>query len=80
MADETKASHRSCLEIMVFRKACEMEGETEMKVYSDLPKKISERRKKQWLRLKKAREEGKIAFFSKPEPDKLFIDGRFVPL
>ena len=31
-------------------------------------------------RLKKAREEGKIAFFSKPEPDKLFIDGQFVPL
>ena len=30
--------------------------------------------------LKKAREEGKTAFFSKPEPDKLFIDGRFVPL
>ena len=66
MADgtgETKASHGSCLEIMVFRKACEMEGETEMKVYSDRPKKISERRKKQWLRLKKAREEGKMGFF-----------------
>ena len=43
-------------------------------------KKISERRKKQWPRLKKAREDGKIAFFSKPEPDKLFINGRFVPL
>ena len=30
--------------------------------------------------LKKAREEGKIAFFSKPEPDNLFTDGQFVPL
>ena len=30
--------------------------------------------------LKKARDEGKIAFFSKPEPDKLFIAGQFVPL
>ena len=65
---------------LVFRKARELEGDTDVKVYSDLPKKISERRKKQWPRLKKAREEGKIAFFSKPEPDKLFIDGRFVPL
>ena len=65
---------------MVFRRARELEGETDVKVYSDLPKEISERRKKQWPRLKKAREEGKIAFFSKPEPDKLFIDGRFVPL
>ena len=52
----------------------------DVKVYSDLPKEISERRKRQWPRLKKAREEGKIAFFSKPEPDKLFIDGQFVPL
>ena len=65
---------------MVLRRARELEGETDVKVYSDLPKEISERRKKQWPRLKKAREEGKIAFFSKPEPDKLFIDGQFVPL
>jgi len=50
------------------------------KVYADFPKETSERRKKQWPRLKKAREDGKIAFFSKPEPYKLFIDGRFVPL
>ena len=49
-------------------------------VYADFPKEISEKRKKQWPHLKKAREEGKIAFFSKREPDKLFIDGRFVPL
>lgn len=65
---------------MVFRRACELEGETDVKVYSDLPKEISERRKKQWPRWKKARDDGKIAFFSKPKPDKLFIDGRFVPL
>ena len=65
---------------LVFRKARELEGDTDVKVYSDLPKEISERRKRQWPKLKKAREEGKIAFFSKPEPDKLFIDGRFVPL
>ena len=65
---------------MVFRRARELEGETDVKVYSDLPKEISERRKKQWPRLKKAREKGKMAFFSKPEPDQLFIDGRFVPL
>ena len=45
-----------------------------------ISKEISDRRKKQWPRPKKAREEGKIAFFSKPEPDKLFIEGRFVPL
>ena len=46
----------------------------DIKVYADFPKEISERRKKQWP------EKRKIAFFSKPEPDKLFIDGQFVPL
>ena len=65
---------------LVFRKVRELQSDTDVKVYSDLPKEISERRKRQWPRLKKAREEGKIAFFSKPEPDKLFIDGQFVPL
>ena len=65
---------------LVFRKAREMESDIDVKVYSDLPKEIGQRRKKQWPRLKKAREEGKIAFFSKPEPDKLFIEGQFVPL
>ena len=63
-----------------FRKAHEMESDIDVKVYSDLPKEIAQRRKRQWPRLKKAREEGKIAFFRKPEPDKLFIEGQFVPL
>ena len=57
-----------------------MEDEIDVKVYSDYPKEISERRKKQLPKMKKAREEGKIAFFLKPEPDKLFIDGQFVPM
>ncbi|KAL9958036.1 hypothetical protein ACROYT_G035001 [Oculina patagonica] len=65
---------------LVFRRVREMEDEINVKVYSDYPKEISERRKKQWPKLKKAREEGKIAFFLKPEPDKLFIDGQFVPM
>ena len=44
------------------------------------PRRSVKEEKKQWAKLKKAREEGKIAFFSKPEPDKLFTDGQFVPL
>jgi len=64
---------------LVFR---ELADDIGIKVYADFPKEIGKRRKKQWPRLKKEREEGKIAFFSKPEPDKLFIDGfdGFVPL
>ena len=65
---------------LVFRRVRELADDIDIKVYADFPREISERRKKQWPRLKKAREEGKTAFFSKPEPDKLFIDGRFVPL
>ena len=65
---------------LVFRRVRELVDDIDIKVYADFLKEISERRKKQWPHLKKAREEGKTAFFSKPEPDKLFIDGRFVPL
>ena len=63
---------------MVFKRAREMQEVTNVKVYADYPKEISERRKQQWPRMKKAREEGKIAFFLKSEPDKLFINGHFV--
>ena len=58
----------------------ELESDTDVKVYSDFPKEIIERRKKQWPKLKETRKEEKIAFFSKPEPDKLFTDGQFVSL
>ena len=47
----------------IFRRIREFEEEIDVKVYADLPKEIRERRKKQWPKLKKAREEGKIAFF-----------------
>ena len=65
---------------LVFRRVRELADKIDIKVYADFPKEISEKRKKLWPHLKKAREEGKIAFFSKPEPDKLFIDEPFVPL
>ena len=64
---------------MVFKRAREMQEETNAKVYADYLKEISERRKQQWPRMKKAREEGKTAIFLKSEPDKLFINGFFVP-
>ena len=62
----------------VFKAALEAQDEIGVKVYADLPKEIQENRKKQWPRLKRAREEGKIAYFSRKEPDKLFIEGRFI--
>ena len=65
---------------LVFRQTRQLESDTDVKVYSDLPKEISERRKKQWPKLKKAREEGKIGIFNKLDPENFFTNGQFVPL
>ena len=64
----------------IFRRALEVRDDTEVRVFTDLPREIQERRKKQWPKLKKAREEGKLASFDKKEPDKLYIDGHFIPM
>ena len=64
----------------VFKKALELKEDIEVRVYTDLPKEIQERRKKQWPKLKKAREEGKVASFDKKEPDKLYIDGQLIQM
>lgn len=62
----------------VFRRALELKDDIDVKVYADYPKEIQERRRKLWPRLKRAREDGRRAFFDKKEPDKLFIDGHLV--
>ena len=46
----------------------------------DIPKELYELRKKQQNKLKRARHDGLKAFFSKKFPDKLYINGKFVPL
>ena len=48
---------------MVFKRVRKMQEERNVKVYADYLKEICERRKQQWPRMKKAREEGKTAFF-----------------
>jgi len=64
----------------IFRRALKVRVVTEMRVFTDLPKEIQERCKKQWPKLKKAGGEGKLALFNKKEPDKLYIDGHFIPM
>ena len=50
-------------------------------VFEDIPKELYELRKKQQNKLSKsARQNGLKAFFSKKFPDKLYINGKFVPL
>ena len=63
------------MDAYVFRSVRDLGVESEVKEYADLPKEIQERRQKLWPKMKKAREEGKVPFFDKREPDKLYIDG-----
>ena len=41
----------------------------------DLPSEILKRRKKKMKQFKQAKKDGETAYFSRAEPDKLFIDG-----
>ena len=45
-------------------------------IFSDLSKKFVDRRKKALSKFFAAKKAGKSAYFSIPEPDKPFIDGR----
>ena len=54
--------------------------DTSYKMYEDIPKELYDLRKAQMYKLKKARQEGKRANFSKSEPDKLYIDGKYVKM
>ena len=63
----------------VFKCGRRLKG-TDFKMFEDIPKELHELRKKQMDKLKQARKDRKCAFFSKTEPDKLYIDGRYVKL
>ena len=58
---------------VVMSKAKKLKGK-DFGISQDLPKEILDRRKKM-QRFRKAKEEGKTVYFSRAEPDKLFIDG-----
>ena len=51
-----------------------------IKVLEDYPQEIIERRRKQMSKLKEAKRNGMKVSFSKAEPDKLYINGKFVPV
>ena len=63
----------------VFKCGRKLKG-TDYKMFEDIPRELHEFRKQQMNKLKQARKDGKRAFFSKTEPDKLYIDGRYVKL
>ena len=49
-------------------------------ISAELPREIVRRRKDQGKKLSDARKDGKRTFFSRTEPDKLYIDGVLIPL
>lgn len=49
-------------------------------VFEDIPKDLYELRKLQMKKFKEARERGHKAYFSKANPDKLFVNGKYVAL
>ncbi|XP_078382436.1 uncharacterized protein LOC144665139 [Oculina patagonica] len=63
----------------VFSQARQLKG-TGMGISPDLPKGVVDIRKKQIETLKKAKKEGKRAYFSRAEPDKLYVDGHLIPV
>ena len=52
--------------------------DTEYMILQDFPKEIIERRRKQMPKLKEDKKRAQKVSFGKSEPDKLFIDGRFI--
>ena len=64
----------------VLRASFRLSRESEIKVLEDYPKEIIERRRKQMPKLKEAKKSGLRVAFSKMEPDKLYINGKFVPM
>ena len=63
----------------VFSRARQLKG-TGMGISPDFPKGVVDIRKKQIEILKKAKKEGKRAYFSRAEPDKLYVDGYLIPV
>ena len=63
----------------IFSKTCLLK-DSQFGISADLPKEIVKRCKEQFKKLIEARKSSKLAFFSRAEPAKLYIDRVLVPL
>ena len=52
--------------------------DTEFHVYDDIPKLLYDSKKAQMKKLQKAREKGFITYFSKAQPDKVYVNGKYI--
>ena len=61
------------------RKELKRQEDKQFSVFNDIPKKLYEIRKSQMKKFKEARGKGCTVYFSKVQPDKLFVNGKFIP-
>ena len=69
-APRAPSSHVS-LDILIGNGSLKLLWKHRMRLMLNLPKEIQENRKKQWSRLKRAREEGKTAYFRYNNPPEM---------
>ena len=70
---------RYCDREFIFSKARDLK-EAGYGISADLPREIVRRRKELGKKLSDARKDGKRAYFSRAEPDKLYVDGELIAL
>ena len=61
------------------RKELKSQEDKQFSVFDDIPKELYEIRKSQMKKFKEARGKGRTVYFSKVQPDKLFVNGKFIP-
>ena len=61
------------------RKELKRQEDKQFSVFDDIPKELYEIRKSQMKKFKEARGKGRTVYFSKAQPDKLFVNGKFIP-
>ena len=61
------------------RKELKSQEDKQFSVFDDIPKELYEIRKSQMKKFKGARGKGCTVYFSKAQPDKLFVNGKFIP-
>ena len=60
------------------RKELKSQEDKQFSVFDDIPKELYEVRKSQMKKFKEARVKGCAVYFSKAQPDKLFVNGKLV--
>ena len=61
------------------RKELKRQEDKQFSVFDDIPKELYEIRKSQMKKFKEAGGKGCTVYFSKAQPDKLFVNGKFIP-